>query len=101
MGMRWRVHHSGGVTVDHVSTISHVIARDAMRWSRFAPASQVARICRTPGVAVEVDAETCALLAACDRGRIATDGAFNVLVGDVLAAWGYRARRRVSRPGTI
>ena len=100
MGMRWRVHHTGGVTIDHVSMISHTIARDAMRWSRFAPASQIARICRTPGVPIEVDAETCSLLSACDRGLAVTDGAFNVLVGDVLAAWGYRARRRISRPGT-
>ena len=99
MGMRWRIHHTGGVTVDHVSLISNSIARDAMRWSRFAPASQIARICRTPGVAIEVDADTCLLLAACDRGREATDGAFNVLVGGVLAAWGYSARRRISRPG--
>ena len=99
MGMRWRVHHTGGVTIEHVSMLSNLLARDAMRWSRFAPASQIARICRTPGVPVEVDAETCELLAECDRWREATDGAFNALIGRSLANWGYGARRRISRPG--
>lgn len=58
------------------------ISRLADRWSRFSPASEISRINReAPRGWVLVDCELFAVLAACERWRLLTGGAFDITAG--------------------
>lgn len=90
MGTSWRIHHGGGVSGEDAQAVADLVGQDEQRWSRFLPQSDVSRINRAAGTAVEVAAETIDLITAAVDWFARTDGVFQPLVGERLAAWGYR-----------
>ena len=100
MGATWRLRHSGKVEIEVVGALADAIAHDERMWSRFLARSEVSRLNRAPGVPLQVSTETLDLLLACDRWHEQTDGAFSVLVGGALTAYGYRESQRVRPPRT-
>lgn len=88
-GTTWHVHHSGGVSEAAARAVAAAVEEDEARWSRFRPDSDVSRISRAAGTAVDVHPATVALLSACRRWTAVTDGVFQPLVCTVLERWGY------------
>ena len=60
----------------------------------------MSRLNRAPGVPLQVSTETLDLLLACDAWHEQTEGAFSVMVGGALTAYGYRESQRVRPPRT-
>lgn len=100
MGATWRLRHTGKVEIEVVGALADAIAADERRWSRFLARSEVSRLNRAPGVPLQVSTETLDLLLACDRWHEQTEGAFSVMVGGALIAYGYRESQRVRPPRT-
>ena len=100
MGATWRLRHAGTVEIEVVGALADAIAADERRWSRFLPRSEVSRLNRAPGVPLQVSTETLDLLLACDAWHEQTEGAFSVMVGGALTAFGYRDSQRVRPPRT-
>ena len=100
MGATWRLRHSGRVEIEVVGALADAIAADERRWSRFLARSEVSRLNRAPGVPLQVSTETLDLLLACDNWHEQTEGAFSVMVGGALTAYGYRESQRIRPPRT-
>lgn len=100
-GSTWHVHHSGGVDAAAAQAAAGLVERDEARWSRFRRTSDVSRINRSAGRAVQVDHETLRLLAACRLWVERTGGVFQPLVGTVLESWGYRASMLEQPAGAV
>lgn len=96
-GTTWHVHHSGGVSEYAARAVAAAVEHDEARWSRFRPQSDVSRISRAAGTAVEVHPETIDLLSACRRWAAVTGGVFQPLVCMALERWGY-AMSMAERP---
>jgi FAD:protein FMN transferase len=88
-GTIWRIHHSGGVSVDAAQRITALVAQHEARWSRFRAGSEISRINAAAGEAVAVSRETVDLVAACVTWVRHTGGVFHPLVGGAVRAWGY------------
>jgi thiamine biosynthesis lipoprotein len=93
MGTTWRVFHSGGAAQADADELVAQVAADERRWSRFRADSELSSLNAGGGMPVRVSPESIDLLAACDRWREATAGAFSPLVGGAMAAWGYARSR--------
>jgi thiamine biosynthesis lipoprotein len=93
MGTTWRVFHSGRTAQADADELVAQVAADEQRWSRFRTDSELSRLNAADGMPVRVSPESIDLLAACDRWREATCGAFSPLVGGAMAAWGYAESR--------
>ncbi len=65
------------------------VAQLEERWSRFIPTSDVSRANRAAGAEVPVDADTVMLATTALRAHAETDGAYDPLLGDVMAQLGY------------
>jgi thiamine biosynthesis lipoprotein len=100
MGATWRLRHTGKVEIEVVGALADAIAADERRWSRFLARSEVSRLNRAPGVPLQISTETLDLLLACDRWHEQTEGAFSVMIGGALVAYGYRESQRVRPPRT-
>ncbi len=99
MGTTWRVFHSGGAVQADADAVVALVAADEQRWSRFRADSELNRLNAAGGTPTRVSLETLELLAACDRWRESTDGAFAPLVGSAMADWGYAESRDIHTLG--
>ena len=89
MGTTWHLHHGGQLGGDDAALAQRLVAADEALLSRFQPASDVARVTAGAGRWVRVDPVTLEAIAAAAPLGAETHGAFTLLVGGPLAAWGY------------
>ena len=92
MGTTWHLHHGGQLGGDDAALAQRLVAADEALLSRFQPASDVTRVTAGAGRWVRVDPVTLDAIAAAAPLGAETHGAFTLLVGGPLAAWGYAAR---------
>ena len=89
MGTTWHLHHGGQLGGDDAALAQRLVAADEALLSRFQPASDVARVTAGAGRWVRVDPVTLGAIEAAAPLGAETHGAFTLLVGGPLAAWGY------------
>jgi thiamine biosynthesis lipoprotein len=99
-GTRWRIHHSGQLSLACAERAVELVAADEARWSRFLDDSDVARLTRGAGRHVRISEETLTLLEACARWQRRSRGRFHPLVGRALSEWGYE-RSLAERPAGV
>jgi thiamine biosynthesis lipoprotein len=98
-GTEWRIYHSGGVDAGAAQQAANAVERDEALWSRFRATSDVSRINRAAGRAVQVDPETVTLVSAACWWNRESGGLFDPLIGRSLRQWGYKSSFRQGMAG--
>jgi thiamine biosynthesis lipoprotein len=99
-GTRWRIHHSGAVSLAAARELAAAVAADEARWSRFRADSELSELNAHAGRWRGVSPETFTLLEACERYQVQSDGVFDPLVGGLMPRWGYGQSISESSPYT-
>jgi len=101
MGTRLGIHLEGPGAVEASGRILRELDRIERACSTWDPATPWSRLNAAKGAPVDLDAEWLALLGEVQAWSRRTGGAFDPVMGRLLAAWGIRSGGRVPSPGEL